>query len=95
MALLGFFRSPDMFAPAMIPVAAGKNIANTPQKSAFSKFPRRISSLFGSDFVSVTERIDSPIMTMMIYCILMANLALVYEMASRLIHAIVEMTIGE
>ena len=27
----GFFRSPDMFAPAMMPVAAGKKTANTVQ----------------------------------------------------------------
>jgi len=32
MAMLGFFRSPDMFAPARIPVAAGKNTAKTVKK---------------------------------------------------------------
>ncbi len=32
MARLGFFNSPDMFAPAIIPVAAGKNTAKTVQK---------------------------------------------------------------
>ena len=33
-ARLGSFRSPDMFTPAMIPVTAGKNTANTVQNDS-------------------------------------------------------------
>ena len=52
---LGFLSSPDILAPAMIPVAAGKNTAKTNQKSLplnpFSidplKVPQRTASSVG------------------------------------------------
>ena len=39
MAVAGSFKSPDKFAPATIPVTAGKNTPNTEKKlGAFSGF---------------------------------------------------------
>lgn len=41
------FKSPEIFAPAKIPVAAGKKIANTEKKSCFSSFPAIIGRYSG------------------------------------------------
>ena len=38
-ALRGFCKSPDRFAPAIMPVTAGKKTAKTSQKPASSKLP--------------------------------------------------------
>lgn len=43
MAVPGSFKSPDMFAPAIIPVVAGKNTAKTEKKSSFRNSGTKLS----------------------------------------------------
>ena len=58
--LRGFSRSPDKLAPAIIPVTAGKNTANTTQKFALSKSPTRFLDSAISDGDNKNAAIDNP-----------------------------------
>jgi len=91
----GSFKSPDKLAPAIIPVTAGKNTANTLQKPASSKFT--IQSELSYRLSRGGEKIDKreiPITVIMMYWTRMANCALIYEMINRLIQAILDTTMG-
>ncbi len=67
MDLLGSLRSPDMLAPAIIPVTAGKNIAKTFQNPASSKFPIKIVCSTGSEGERKNEISETSIMTIIRY----------------------------
>ena len=94
-ALLGFFNSPDKFAPAIIPVTAGKNTANTCQKSVSSKFPIINFVLTASTGESKNETTDNPIIPKIKYCKRIANTVLTYEMVSNISQAIIDIRTGE
>ena len=90
MALRGFFNSPDILTPTIIPVTAGKKTAKTYQKSASSNFPMRKKSSLGAEVVKKMEIIDNPIIIMIIYWIFIANFTLTYEIISKTAQAVVE-----
>src|SRR5210317_2002358 len=89
--LFGSLSSPDIFAPAIIPVAAGKNTAKTIQKllplKSFSGDPWNEPKLNASWagicmeplYAAATIEIrDSTMTTIITYWVLMARLALTY-----------------
>ncbi len=69
MARAGFFRSPDMLTPAMMPVTAGKKTANTGQKPGEPGSAARKSVGAGSSSgpPNRSETSDSPIAAMITY----------------------------
>ena len=87
----GFLSSPDMLAPAMMPVAAGKNTANTPQKvvprkpvsGAPGNWPHQVGWNCSAPVKTVakTETRESPITAMMMNWMRKARLALITAMA--------------
>ena len=80
--LLGSRRSPDMAAPASMPVTAGKNIAKTTQNGAFSNVPHVVSSAGPSLFPIKKEKSDITIRNIMRYCTFIATLALSREVTN-------------
>ena len=57
--LFGLRKSPDIAAPASIPVTAGKKIAKTTQNGAFSNVPHVVISAVSSLLPIKKEKSDS------------------------------------
>ncbi len=66
-ALRGFSRSPDKFAPAIIPVTAGKKMAKTCQKLASSNSPTKGIAAVGSFRVNKNDNMDNATITIIKY----------------------------
>ena len=64
---LGSFRSPDIAAPASIPVTAGKKMAKTVQNGADSKPPQSTICPAPSPLPRKNETSDNEISTMIKY----------------------------
>lgn len=64
----GSRRSPDMLTPAMMPVTAGKKIANTVQKPVVGSAPAQIStSVFSMGLPKISEIRETAMAAMMKY----------------------------
>ena len=91
---LGSLTSPDIAAPASIPVTAGKNIAKTTQNGAFVKFPQSTIFVSVPPFPMKKEISEPTIIAIITNWIFIATFALIREITSNANKTTVETKCG-